>query len=251
LVKLIAVLGAFLLCLGMVNAYTFSKEVEFEKEIEILIDANSINVSSDNFSWGRFVDGSSNYSTVLKIPLTIDVNEDFCPTLNETYVPLLAAYEKCDTNLVTALANTRTDLNRMIHSINYGTMESLLLQFGEDQNAKTLQYLTAHDSLLDSKLNDWWAKIELTLMPSTQELTVLKNELNACREAKAKEVGDFNSLYQVERAENMAMRNDSLPAIQAQADFFTIVSLLLSLALILMFANYLGAFDRFKQGGGE
>lgn len=267
--------GALLLLLAILpfahGAYSFTKTVTFTKDIQITIDGNTVQITSGSFSWGRSVDGGT-YSTTISVPLAVDVNQDYCPTLNEVYTPLFDAFNRCDANLNLAskrcdenvmaalrqsdanllleLEKAKTELTNNVGRIDTNEMQSLLLVFGQDINARNQLFLTSWDSVMSQKFDDYWAKIENTLVPNVTELSVLKNQANACEVDKTQKVSDLNAYWQICLADNKACREDVVPAKQSQVDFFEIISLCLFVAVLLFLANYLGIFDRFKGEGG-
>jgi len=242
--KLLVFVGiAFLLIafIGTAESYSFSKQVSFNKEIFIVIDDNTVTITADNFNWSRSCQGS--YITTLNVPLTVDINEDYCPTLNEVYNPLLEAYKQCDMNAIKELKDARADLNEMLKRIDYNAMHSLLIAFGQDQNKLIQQYLSAHDTMLSNKMNDWWAKIEKTLMPSQATLRTLEVQRDECEKLRKSCIADLNNA----KFETTLLRGDIIPAKDAEIQFWRTICYILIILVLGVLAYEFGVFDKFLE----
>ena len=242
--KLLVFVGITVLLIGFIGtaeSYSFHKNITFNKEINISIDNNIVSITSGSFSWSR-VCGSS-YSTTLEVPLSVDVNEDYCPTLNEVYTPLLNAYQQCDANAIAELKQAKKDLNDMLSRVDYNALKTLLQKYGNDQNKMIHGYLTANDTLMSNKFNDWWAKIEKTLMPSQATLRTLEVQRNECEKLRKTCVADLNNM----KFQTMMLRSDIIPSKDEQIRFWQTISYILILLVLLIVAYEIGLFERFFE----
>ncbi len=211
-------LGIFLVIVSLSVAeaasWDWNKSINVVTDLNLTIDSNQVTIETKDstYSYSCLIDRAVN--------LKMDTNwvyseREYCPSLESIYEPFINMHKACDTNISTSLNSMISDFNNYLSGYGFYDFNGLL-----DNSQSTI------NENMQRLMNDYWAKVTNTWMPTQERFDSLENENSELKKLIIQGKSDLNN------AQTMAQVKDEV--IKMNNDQINLWRSLFLIALIVM-----------------